>query len=82
MARGIREPPYRYWHQGSADLPRAALDLEGRQMRTIGFGVLMFIVWTAFYVLAQRLNNDLMLLGAFGTASLVSLTALAFVARK
>mgnify|MGYP001602228029 FL=1 len=51
-------------------------------MRTIGFGVLMFIVWTAFYVLAQRLNNDLMLLGAFGTASLVSLTALAFVARK
>ncbi len=51
-------------------------------MKTIGFGVLMFIIWSAFYVLVQKLNNDMMLLGAFAAASLVSLTALSFLARK
>ena len=50
-------------------------------MKTIGYGVMMFIIWTAFYFLAQKITGDMFLLGAFASASLISLVGLAILAK-
>ena len=53
------------------------LDLEEFQMRMILLGVLLFIFWTGFYAMLQRLTDDTLIVVAFTAALVVSMVSAA-----
>ena len=57
----------------------APLDLEEFQVRIIFLGVLLFVFWTAFYTLLQKLTDERLVVVAFAVALVVSMVSMAVV---